>query len=687
MKSKTIHCNIVSFCWNNASQHHSALVATTDGQIWNIPLSHPTSPDPSINPSTTASSSIDRDPLNTPIKIEDSDEEVEEVELWNDEDGLLDSADVLDSLSPAKRPRIESPPEIAASARGAINPPTKVKPIEHFVGQEDGVTKIVTALNGLLIFRRNKDPVLWSSQHGFRPGTPVVKTVIVDANRADTTCHVVDGQSHQQIFYGTNLGEIYHSQPGKDEGAIDVQKLNTRMQGAISSLVTSLHGGNTQAKILTAISSIGDIVTIGLEPSTKTSEHAIVKMTIGAPVRSAFLANDHVYFLTTESRILRAPYSSLDSGKTDDLELLDLPLLHAFVPVPYNADSTEVCGFYGLNHEGQVLWFQADLSNIGRSKAASDARDNVSEAIRELDKLSERVRQLELESQVGSTILKERDKREEEEENGGLALNLSTSPKTCPHMPESTSTQNSDVTSSLEGLSPQAPWAQDIEIDMQSFSLPLTITLGLQFDDFSKTSKDNRLRGYFPVESLDLDVIHFSEPVRDRVKQNPAYYTQALAVLRDVRKSEGDPGKLIERLPISTHKQEKGREECKECARMPIRPLVFDIDTMEIKIAQCLPALLGDGVSHDRVKNLVHSSNRASLSIPDECLPMIKPTRLIRKPPVLTQCDASLVWLMLEVKESTGSIVQVSINIRGVDHTRVLAVYHALEKRVFELFG
>ncbi|KAG0000282.1 hypothetical protein BGZ79_006102 [Entomortierella chlamydospora] len=668
--------------------------------------------------SKTIHCNIDHDPLNTPIKIEDSDEEVEEVELWNDEDGLLDSADVLDSLSPAKRPRIGSPPEIAASARGTINPPTK-----------DGVTKIVTALNGLLIFRRNKDLVLWSSQHGFRPGTPVAKTVIVDANRADTTCHVVNGESQQQIFYGTNLGEIYHSQPGKDEGAIEVQKLNTRMQGAISSLVTSPREGNTQAKVITAISSIGDIVTIGLEPSTKTSEHAIVKMTIGAPVRSAFLANDHVYFLTAESRILRAPYSSLDSGKTDDLELLDLPLLHAFVPVPYNTNSTEVCGFYGLNHEGQVLRFQADLSNIGRSKAASDARNNVSEAIRELDKLSERVRQLELESQ---SILSQSDNESvahaqsssytpikttfstfvqtvaarfngqrryfvrltiestlniDWSKGWSVALNLSTNPKTCLHMSEPTSTQNSDVTSSLEGLSPQAPWTQDIEIDMQNFSLPLTITLGLQFDDFSKTSKDNKLRGYFPVESLDLDVIHFSEPVRDRVKQNPAYYTQALAALRDVRKSESDSGNLIERLPTSAHKQEREREECKECARVAIKPLVFDIDTTEIKVAQCLPALLGDGVSHDRVKTLVHSSNRASLSIPDECLPMIKPTRLIRKAPALTQCDASLVWLMLEVKESTGSVVQASIDIRGVDHTRVLAVYHALEKRIFELFG
>ncbi|KAF9342803.1 hypothetical protein BGX26_006818 [Mortierella sp. AD094] len=313
---------------------------------------------------------MDRDSLNTPIKIEDSDEEVEEVELWNDEDGLLDSTDVLDSLSPAaKRPRISSPAEITTSAGSMINPPTKVDPIEHLVGQEDGVTKIVIALNGLLVFRRNKDPVLWSSQHGFRPGTPVVRTVIVDGNRADTTCHVVSGsdsQQQQQIFYGTKLGEIYHvkhfAQPGKDERTVEVQKLNTRMQGAISSLVPSPYEGNIQAKILTAISSIGDIITIGLEPSTKTSEHAIVKMAIGAPVHSAFFANDHVYFLTVESRILRAPYSSLESGKKDDIELLDLPLLHAFVPAPYNTDSAEVCGFYGLNHDGQVLRFQADLS-------------------------------------------------------------------------------------------------------------------------------------------------------------------------------------------------------------------------------------------------------------------------------------------------------------------------------------
>ncbi|KAF9344327.1 hypothetical protein BGX26_004523, partial [Mortierella sp. AD094] len=267
-----------------------------------------------------------------------------------------------------------------------------------------------------------------------------------------------------------------------------------------------------------------------------------------------------------------------------------------------------------------------------------------------------------------------------------VAINLSTSSKNCPHVSKPTSTQNCDVMSSLEELSPQAPWTQDIEIDVQSFCLPLTITLGLQFDDCSKTSKD-KLTGYFAVETLDLDVIHFSEPVRDRAKQNPIYYTQAMAALRDPHKNESISGNLIERVLLPPHKQEGECEECKESARVAIKPLVFDIDTTEIKVAQCLPALLGDGISHDRVKTLVHSSSRASLSISDECLPMIRPTRLIGKAPALTQCDASLVWLMLEAKERTSSVVQASIDIKGVDHSRVLAVYHALEKRIFELFG
>ncbi|KAF9988152.1 hypothetical protein BGZ75_009926 [Mortierella antarctica] len=121
------------------TQNHtqSLLVTTVDGNIWNIPLGQ------SNNSKKGCKVQLSQQ---VTIKIEDSEEEVE---LWNDEDGLLEDIDKLESLSPAsKRFRTASPmPSVhgrssqkgSVGEAGSMSSVTKVDRSTHAVGTEASV--------------------------------------------------------------------------------------------------------------------------------------------------------------------------------------------------------------------------------------------------------------------------------------------------------------------------------------------------------------------------------------------------------------------------------------------------------------------------------------------------------------------------------------------------------------------
>lgn len=125
---------------HSENRTQSMLVATVDGVIWDIPLG------PHINRKEDGKEQLSQQ---VTIKIEDSEEEVE---LWNDEDGLLEDIDKLDSLSPApKRFRTASPVSSAhgrSSQRGfigeagSITSVTKVDRSTHAVGTEASATHV-----------------------------------------------------------------------------------------------------------------------------------------------------------------------------------------------------------------------------------------------------------------------------------------------------------------------------------------------------------------------------------------------------------------------------------------------------------------------------------------------------------------------------------------------------------------
>lgn len=66
-----------------------------------------------------------------------------------------------------------------------------------------------------------------------------------------------------------------------------------------------------------------------------------------------------MYVLTTDGCILRVLVSSLSSATTFNWERLDLPRLLTFIPIVTQA--SEVRGFYGINCNGRILRFAADL--------------------------------------------------------------------------------------------------------------------------------------------------------------------------------------------------------------------------------------------------------------------------------------------------------------------------------------
>ncbi|KAK3818372.1 MAG: hypothetical protein J3Q66DRAFT_172115 [Benniella sp.] len=273
--------------------------------------------------------------------------------------------------------------------------------------------------------------------------------------------------------------------------------------------------------------------------------------------------------------------------------------------------------------------------------------------------------------------------------------------KKCPHRNNSESGRHNEVIAGLADLSPHTPWTRDFDIDLQTLDLPLTITLGLQLNEEHK-STDNPVSAYFYVESFDLDAIHFAEPVRDRSKHFTSFPVYASARPQALGGS-GETGGSLDSIHRIYRPLNEDGNECQECVRelseTILHPIAFVIDTQEIQVAQCLPALLGEGVPSDRMMALVQSSFRGCLFLPEECLP--KTTGIAvstssglpwQKSPGLalaSQPDIGKVWVTMETKDNTGStnsIISATVSVKGLDSNRTRIVYRALERRVAELF-
>lgn len=287
----------------------------------------------------------------------------------------------------------------------------------------------------------------------------------------------------------------------------------------------------------------------------------------------------------------------------------------------------------------------------------------------------------------------------------------------------------SQVVTSLEGLSQHSSWSEDIEIHLDSrMRLPLKVTLGLQYtesEDQQRRPSEPRSKtaAYFEVESLDLDAIHFAEPIPDAAGRalrtshiHTLVYSRMLhsenttTTLKDSFRQLFWPAALESPnhlLECDADEGPHGNHMAVGTSRtLSLPPLEFELNTDEIKVEQLLPALLGDGRllqeqqqrPYHNVTALVQSAFRAGLSIPEACLPTRhqdvavdvnrghQRTVLDRKQAIAEQ-ELSAVWIAMEsTTESTGAMARARLQIRGSDPVRARVVHQALANRVALLF-
>ncbi|KAF9571757.1 hypothetical protein EC968_000203 [Mortierella alpina] len=285
----------------------------------------------------------------------------------------------------------------------------------------------------------------------------------------------------------------------------------------------------------------------------------------------------------------------------------------------------------------------------------------------------------------------------------------------------------SQVVTSLEGLSQRSSWCEDIEIHLHSrLRLPLKVTLGLQYSETQNLQPaQGKPRGkvstYFEVESLDLDAIHFAEPIPDAIGRALSTSDRHIMGLPRALHNEDTtpmPKDSFQHLfwpaALESPKHLLGCDECMQDNHMvegtsrtlSLPPLEFEMNTDEIKVEQLLPALLGDGrllqeqqqQPHRNVTALVQSAFRAGLYIPEACLPSrhqdvrvdehpgYNRTSLDRKRTV-AEHESSVVWITLDTTtEPIGTTARARIQIRASDPIRARVVHQALANRVALLF-
>ncbi|CAO3564350.1 unnamed protein product [Mortierella alpina] len=790
--------DIVTFCWNESTLTHnknhtqSLLVATVDGIIWNISLGQ-----------STDSKDGCKDQLSqqVTIKIEDSEEEVE---LWNDEDGLLEDIDKLDSLSPApKRFRSSSPMSSLhgrSSQRGSVgeagskNSVTKVDESMHAVGAENNVTHMVVVSGKLLLFRRGAEPSVWSSQDQFATGCvldrkPVSTTHPLSEIRFTFARYARQSENslRSDILIATDSGAIYllseSTRSDVDKGLLSIEKMTTLTEPTVA-LVSLPSFNDNQNQAVMAIGKLGGLTM--LQELSAAQPTFAASRTLSSSIQNAFVAEAYLYALTTTGRLLRLPLAWTASGRDMEVEHLDLPSLCSFVPI----HSESGCdGFYGCNFEGQVLLFSADMANHSRSQSTVLARDNIHSALQELEKLSEQAKRLEEECQLENQRIvahnrlilelqrsvmsqRAREMPTDHFSDGStpvidmetatfvqsvataghkhrryfMRLNISSSAdidwssgwsavismtsenSICRHgiTPSGLNFHNQVVTS-LKGLSQHSSWSEDIEIHLHSrLRLPLKVTLGLQYNESEGLPRQpseprRKTLAYFEVETLDLDAVHFAEPIPDAAgRALPKSHIHTMGFSRTLHSEDTTPtfkDSFRQLFWPAAPESLKHLLDCDGCMQdnhmavgtsrtLSLPPLEFELNTDEIQIEQVLPALLGDGrllqeqkqPLHRSITALVQSAFRAGLFIPDACLPSrftdldvntdpgLKTTALDRTR-AMTEQESNVVWISMETTmEATGTTARAHIQIRGSDPIRTRVVHHALANRAALLF-
>ncbi|KAF9182863.1 hypothetical protein BGZ51_004378 [Haplosporangium sp. Z 767] len=143
----------------------------------------------------------------------------------------------------------------------------------------------------------------------------------------------------------------------KDADSIAVHDVLS-IQEPILTLLCIPHWKEPQRDILMAVGKYGGVAVH--DPSSMLNTGIANTISIEESIQSAFIAQDYLYLLTLESRVLRLLTRSIWSANSEDVECMDLPLLSALAPI---MDGSGTEGFYGLTLDGHILAFPTALTH------------------------------------------------------------------------------------------------------------------------------------------------------------------------------------------------------------------------------------------------------------------------------------------------------------------------------------
>ncbi|KAG0027211.1 hypothetical protein BGZ81_005801 [Podila clonocystis] len=695
-------------------------------------------------PPTLSSKKQTPEPVRQEVKVKQEpeliviDEEEDEIELWNDEVGLLLKDVDFDAVPANKRQRTQSPPPMKTDPRPSIAV-LIVNASKDLLGSEENITNMVFAFGGLLIFRENGDPILWSSLE-WKANTPICKCVLhfdhplthITALLATNRIPGKARKGSSALYVGTKTGHVFSVSISdlEDDNSREEQKLldpRVEEKPVDPEQVPKLLGPNSQQResvvsiflsddlIIVAVGSSGRVFESGLGESQNIRKPCVFQ--IGTPIRHAFSA-EAFYFLSVEGQIYR------QSG-AEELQRSETP--------PMCALTSTLNKIYGFNTSGQVLEFSQDFHRYFHPVSTLLIREGISASLSDLEQMSEEIKILERQCQVENQRIatfnrivhelqqftmaqSQQEKtqghstppvdittttfiqpvlmgsREPRRHTARLAITsaidldwsagwsvgicLSPAPTSCPHENRHRKPGLCQQEfASLETLSRHSPYTVDLELDLKLMWLPLKMSVSLFYLEPTIDTKDPTYQYNTPLSAR---FFVFDMELDALCFAEP---------VTDLEKRRQPP---VMSIVTAGAELWAGFGDCSLCQseiqkRMatPLAPLVVRLDE-DITMDQCLSALVVDGLPRDKATGILQNAYKAVMTIGEDCLPHSGP-RTIESSKAASP-DLGIVWVVLEpVGEASGEM-EVAITVKSQDPRRVMTVYQALEKRIKLLF-
>ncbi|KAF9320025.1 hypothetical protein BG003_007387 [Podila horticola] len=745
--------DILAFLWANTSSSRSyptLIVATVDGRIWSIIGQGPPLPLPSPSSQTQAP-----EPAKQEVRVKQEpeliviDEEEDEVELWNDEVGLLLKDMDFDAVPVMKRQRTQSPAALETDPRPSITV-VKVNASKDLLGSEENITNMVYAFGGLLIFRENGDPILWNST-GWKPNTPIRKRVLhldrlthITTLLASTSIPGKARKGSSALYVGTKTGHVFSviisdlgetNTKGELDPKVGEKPLDPKVEPLLNPKPEQILLDSKAVQrildiqepvvsiflnddlILVAVGSSGRVFEADLEESQRNIRKPCV-FQIGTPIRHAFNA-EASYFLSVEGQIYRK------SGE-EEIHRSETPSICTLTNTPIM--------IYGLNTAGQVLEFSQDFHRYFHPVSTLLIREGISASLSKLEQVTEEIKFLEQQCQVENQRIATYNRivhelqqsimtQSQQEKTLGYhtpPVDITTTTFIQPVLMGSREPRRHTVrlaiTSAID-LDWSAGWSVGISLSPARTSCSHENQQkkpGLCQEEFASLETLSRHSPYTVDLEVDLRLmrlplrmsvaLYYVEPTTD-TKDSTYQYNPPLSARFFVCDMELDALCFAE--PVSNLEKRRqppvmsmatagtelwdGFEDCQLCQGEIQKRMATPLAPLvvhldqDISVNQCLSALVVDGLPRDKAVGILQNAYKAVLTIGEDCLPHSGP-RTIESSKTVPSPDLGIVWVVLEPVGEPSSEMEVAISVKGQDPRRIMTVYQALEKRIKLLF-